>query len=86
MPNDGHIRIHVPIDAIPHTRLLAPAIQLARRDLARDAFPETHVGEGVDGLLDLGFLAWTIPNEELARWGCVKDGRWRVDGRMYLLV
>lgn len=56
MLDDRHIRIHVPIDTIPHARLLAP-IQRSVRDLARHAFAETHVRERVDCLLDLGFLA-----------------------------
>jgi hypothetical protein len=57
MPDNRHIRIHIPIHAILHTRLFAPTVQLARRDFARDAFPEAYVCERVHRLLDLGFLA-----------------------------
>ena len=57
MLDNRHIRVHVPINTIPHAGLLTP-VQTPTADFGGDALAEAHVCERVDGLLYLGFLSY----------------------------
>ena len=55
LPKNNNVRVQEPIHALPHTRLLV-LVQLAVLNTARgNAFAETCVGQGVDGLISLAF-------------------------------